>query len=40
MKGMKDKDLADFCYDYNDVLITADKKFFNKYLGYKLFYNQ
>jgi hypothetical protein len=40
MKGMKDKDLADFCYDYNGVLITADKKFFNKYLGYKLFYNQ
>ncbi|VVB74220.1 Uncharacterised protein [Candidatus Tiddalikarchaeum anstoanum] len=38
MKGLVDKDLADFCYDYNGVLITADKGFFNKYLGYKIFY--
>ncbi|MFA5332973.1 MAG: hypothetical protein WC376_00565 [Candidatus Nanoarchaeia archaeon] len=38
MKGMNDRDLSDLCYDYNGVLITADKDFFNTYLGYKILY--
>ncbi len=40
MKGMNDKDLADYCYDYNGVLITNDSKFFSHYLGYKIFYKK
>lgn len=36
MEGMNDKDLADYCYDYNGVLITNDSKFFSHYLGYKI----
>jgi len=40
MKGMNDKDLADFCYDYNGVLITNDRDFFNSYLGYKIFFKK
>ena len=40
MKEMQDKDLADFCYDYNGVLITSDKDFFSKYLGFKIYYEK
>jgi hypothetical protein len=40
MKEMNDKDLADFCYDYNGVLVTSDLYFFNKYHGYKIFYSK
>lgn len=40
MRGMRDVDLGVFAQEYDMILVTRDKEFFNNYMGKKVYFKQ